>query len=131
MSSNQGIDSLQLLKEIQELKMQLNKTKEESETKIAKLKNDFENTLTIEKNATMTLLNSLQSAVNSLTTRVNTPVNLYQNCIQETRSCTDQSGVAHWDHCVTSSLPVNKSVNCYLVINALTSITYTYRDTTH
>ncbi len=33
-------------------------------------------------------IDSLQSSVNSLTTRVNSPVNLYQNCIQETESCT-------------------------------------------
>ncbi len=37
--SNQGMDSL--MEEIQELKMQLNKTKEESETEIAKLNRDL------------------------------------------------------------------------------------------
>ncbi len=158
-SSNQGMDSL--MKEIQELKMQLNKTKEASETEIAKLKRDLTrietdglNTLTATNNATMALLNSLQSSVSSLntaneatmtqlnslqssvsslntangatttqlnslqssvsslTTRVNSPVNLYQNCIQETESCTVASYPANSKACVTPNLPAIKSVSC-------------------
>ncbi len=217
-SSNQGMDSFML--DFQELKMQLNKTKEASETEIAKLKRALEtngvNTLTATNNATMALLNSLQSSVsslntanattthlnslqsavsslnttngatatqlnslqssvtslntaneatttrlnslqssvsslntaneatttqlnslqssvnslntaneatttqfnnlqssvNSLTTRVNSPVNLYQNCIQETRSCTNTQSSDYLKTCVTSTLPVNKSVSC-------------------
>ena len=70
-SSNQGMDSL--MKENQELKMQLNKTKEASETKIANLNRDLTrietdglNTLTATNNATMALLNSIQSSVSTL-----------------------------------------------------------------
>ncbi len=62
---------------------------------------------------TMTQLNNTQSSVNSLTTRVNSQVNLYQNCTQETQSCTSaQSGSAYRRFCTTSFLPVNKSVSC-------------------
>ncbi len=64
--------------------------------------------------ATTTQLNSLQSSVGSLTSQVNSPVNLYQKCIQETQSCTVTSGSAYWKHCTTSSLPVNESVSCQL-----------------
>ena len=67
--------------------------------------------------ATTTQLNSLQSLVGSLTSQVNSPVNLYQNCIQETRSCTVTSGSAYWKHCTTSRLPVNESVSCPLRYN--------------
>ena len=64
---------------------------------------------------TVNAISSLQSSVNSLTTRVNSPVNLYQNCTQETESCTStQSGSAYRKFCTTPSLPVNKSVSCYL-----------------
>ena len=63
--------------------------------------------------ATTTQLNSLQTSVNSLTTRVNSPVNLYQNCIQETGSCTNyERGSVYWTYCITPTLPVNKSVSC-------------------
>ncbi len=78
--SNQGMDSLML--DFQELKMQLNKTKEASETKIAKLKTALET------------------------------VNLYQNCIQETSSCNVTSVSGYWKFCVASGLLVNKPVSC-------------------
>ncbi len=102
-SSNQGMEIL--MKENQELKLQLNKTKTDFVT--AGL-----NTLTTINSTTMALLNSLQSSVGSLTTRVNSPVKLYQNCIQETRSCTGTSGTGYLKDCVTPSLSVNKSVSC-------------------
>ncbi len=102
-SSNQGMDNL--MQEIQELKFQLNKTKEASEADIAQLMNVTDNRFT-------TQLNSLQSLVSSLTTRVNSTVNLYQNCIKETGNCTlIQSGDADWRACGTTSLPVDKSVS--------------------
>ena len=103
-SSNQGMEIL--MKENQKLMLQLNKTKTDSETA------GLINTLTTTNNANMALLNSLQSSVGSLTTRVNSPVNLYQNCIQETRSCTGTSGTGYLKDCVTPSLSVNKSVSC-------------------
>ncbi len=63
--------------------------------------------------AAINTISGLQSSVSSLTTRVNSPVNLYQNCIQETRSCTNtRSSYGYSKHCTTSSLPVNKSVSC-------------------
>ncbi len=63
-SYNQGMDSM--MKEIQELKMQLNKTKEASEMKIAKLKRDLTRIdgLMVQKSvdtATTTQLNSLHT----------------------------------------------------------------------
>ncbi len=137
-SSNQGMDSL--MKEIQELKMQLNKTKEASETEIAQLRKDLNYTLTrIETDgfnllnaANMTQLNSLQSSVRSLTTRVNSPVNLYQNCIHETENCTStQSGSGYSQFCSTPSLPVNKSVSCNNKTAVLYYLYAIYRDTTH
>ena len=150
-SSNQGMDSL--MKENQELMMQLNKTKMD----IAKLKDDFTrietdsfmenmaqlvnllssiNALNITANdfmaalnslqssvsslnttnaATMTQLNSLQSLVSSLTTRVNSPVNLYQNCIQETRSCTigPRAIDTYWTWCQTAFEPITKTVSLF------------------
>ncbi len=81
--------------------------------------------------ATTTQLNSLQSSVGSLTSQVNSPVNLYQNCIQETRSCTGTSGSAYWKNCTTSHLPVNKLVSCPLRYNYIIYMLYTCRDTTH
>ncbi len=139
-SSNQGMDSL--MRENQELKIQLNKTKEHDFTRI---ETDGLNTLTTTNNATMALLNSLQfsvstlegvlsglgpgqvseainaisnlqSSVSSLTTRINSPVNLYQSCIQETRSCTGASRTGYLNDCITPYLPVNKSVSCKVAI---------------
>ncbi len=119
--SNQGMNSL--MEEIQELKMQLNKTKEESETEIAKLNRDLTrlktNGLRLQKlvdmanTTTITQLNSLQSSVNYLTTEVNSPVNLYQNCIQETRSCTigPRTTDAYWTWCQTAYGPISKAVS--------------------
>ncbi len=67
--SNQGMDD-SLMQEIQELTLQLNKTKKESETEIAKLKDNFTRIKTggilTTNNATMAQLNSLQSSENFL-----------------------------------------------------------------
>ena len=70
------------------------------------------NTLSIAKNTTMAQLSSVQSSMNILTTRVNSPVNLYQNCIQETRSCTNSaSGSTYAKYCYTSTLHINITVS--------------------
>ncbi len=63
--------------------------------------------------ATTTQLNSLQSSVNSLTTQVNSPVNLYQNCIQETESCTigPRTTDTYWAQCYTDYAPISKAVS--------------------
>ncbi|XP_064402165.1 uncharacterized protein LOC135347949 isoform X2 [Halichondria panicea] len=58
-SSNQGMNNL--MQEIQELKLQLNKTKEASEANIAQLMN-------VTDNRFMTQLNNLESSVSSLNT---------------------------------------------------------------
>ncbi len=130
--SNQDMENLMM--DFQELQVELNETKEASKTEIAKLKIILQNSIHTANNAIMTQLNSLQSSVsslnttngvtmtqlnntqssvNSLTTRVNSQVNLYQNCTQETQSCTSaQSGSAYRRFCTTSFLPVNKSVSC-------------------
>ncbi len=126
--SNQGMGSL--MEEIQELKMQLNKTKEESETEIAKLNRDLTrlktdglrlqksvdmvNTTTITQLSNLQFsVNNIRSSVNYLTTEVNSPVNLYQNCIQETRSCTigPRTTDTYWTWCQTAYGPVSKAVS--------------------
>ena len=117
-SSNQGMDSV--IVEIQQLQMQLNKTREATaklQRVLTRLKTDglgLQKSVDMAKNGTMTQLNSLQSSVSSLTTRVNSRVNLYQNCSQDTRSCTSTSGSAYWKLCTTPSLPANKPVSCQL-----------------
>ena len=69
-------------------------------------------TLNIAKNTATTQLSSLQSSVNTLTTQVHSPVNLYQNCIQDTRSCTNQSsGSSYLKFCTTHSLRANVVVS--------------------
>ena len=70
------------------------------------------NALNITDNVFMTQLNSLQSSVNSLTTRVNSPVNLYQNCIQETRNCTigPRTTNTYWTWCETAYGPISRAV---------------------
>ncbi len=72
------------------------------------------NALNITDNEFMTQLSSLQSSVSSLNTRVNSPVNLYQNCIQETESCTigPRTTSTYWAWwCQTAYGPINKAVS--------------------
>ena len=209
--SNQGMNSL--MQEIQELKMQLNKTNKASEKEITKLKRDLTqietdglttnnanlaqltslqfsvnalnlddnvfrtklnslqssvNSLNTVNSATMTQLNSLQSSVSSLTqrtansatmtqlnnlrssvsniqssvssltTQVNSAVNLH-NCIQETESCTigPRTTDTYWEHCETAFEPISKAVSSfwaqmynikYMIINvSVVSIRFCYR----
>ena len=59
--------------------------------------------LTMGENITTNQLGSLQTSVDTLTTQVNSPVNLYQNCTQETSSCTiTSSSGAYREACLTA-----------------------------
>ena len=69
------------------------------------------NTTTIDQ------LNNLRSSVNDLTSQLNSPVDLYQDCIQEIKNCTmSTSGRSdsYWTACNTGSVEINLSVssNC-------------------
>lgn len=76
-------------------------------------------TLTRLRSHIISQLSSIQSSMNNLTTRVNSPVNLYQNCIKETRNCTKAARVDTWvTFCTTDPLPTNVTVsfvNCIFV----------------
>lgn len=52
-------------------------------------------------------LSGIESSLNALTTRVNTPVNLYQKCIRQTRTCNVLTTAA----CITQPLPINTTVS--------------------
>ena len=71
-SSNQGMDTHSLMLHFQELKMQLNETKEVSEKEIAQLKRDLTRIQTegfmLQNSVDTAKLNSLQSSVSSLNT---------------------------------------------------------------
>ncbi len=71
-SSNQGMDTHSLMLHFQELKMQLNETKEASEKEIAQLKRDLTRIQTegfmLQNSVDTAKLNSLQSSVSSLNT---------------------------------------------------------------
>ena len=62
-------------------------------------------------------LSSLQSSVNTLTTRVNSPVNLYQNCTEEISNCTIAvtNSITNAEGCFTPRHPLNVEVrsHCY------------------
>ena len=70
-------------------------------------------TLNTDRNTTTFQLSSLQSSVNTLTSRVNSPVNLYQNCTEETASCVIPPTSTHyyWRQCFTTALPINRAVS--------------------
>ena len=77
------------------------------------------NGLNTVQHSTTSHLNSLQSSVNTITDRVNSPVNLYQNCTEETRSCTistSSSSNYYWRYCTTPSLAINSTVSSPSVI---------------
>ena len=76
------------------------------------------------KDTTMAQLSSLQSSVKTLTTRVNSPVNLYQNCIEETRSCDvtvpdtqDDTTNIYVESCDTPPLPINREVQLISILS--------------
>ena len=80
---------------------------------------ELENKLNQTHNTAMAQLSSLQSSMNTLTTRVNSPMNLYQNCTEETRSCsllpTSRSTTNYWRWCDTARLPINRTVSINIV----------------
>ena len=58
-------------------------------------------------------VNSLQSSVDTVTTRINSSVNIYQNCIKDTTSC-EGSPLAQTSYrraCITPTLPINTTVS--------------------
>lgn len=99
-------NTVRLTRRIEQLENQLNPTQDNQRESIVlpgQLQSSLENI--------NTQLSSLQSSVDSLTTRVNSPVNLYQNCIQETRSCTMSSHSSYSSGCFTPTLPNNVTVS--------------------
>ena len=74
--------------------------------------------LNTDRDTTTAQLSSLQSSVDTLTTRVNSPVNLYQNCIEDTVSCEiPQSASTHdWRGCYTPLLPITRTVSVHVVL---------------
>ena len=98
-----------LQSELQQLKNQLNWTTTEHGT-LAQTSNLQPFT---QNSSAMAQLNSLQSSVDTLTTRVNTPVNLYQNCIEESRTCkvNTPSNAAYRRYCYTAPISITKNVS--------------------
>ena len=79
-------------------------------TKIKTLQSSVD-TLNTDRNTTTFQLDSLQSSVDTLATQVNSSVNLYQNCIQETKSCMTPAITASFTTCETAYLPMNITVS--------------------
>ena len=108
-----------LTRQIVELENKLNQTQEIT-NQVHNIQRFDDNIMMIDKlnsiqavlNTTTEQLSSFQSSVNTLTTRVNSPVNLYQNCIQETRSCVRPALGPTWvTFCTTNPLPANITVS--------------------
>ena len=98
---------------IQELKREMNIT---LQTQLEQMINEYHQTRLLQVTSNITSdLSSLQSSVDTLTTRVNSPVNLYKDCTQETRSCdiepSSESDVRYWRYCPTDFLPINITVS--------------------
>ena len=58
-------------------------------------------------------LSQLENRLNTLSNQIHHPVNLYENCIEETASCSidpDHSHADYWRDCRTNSLPLHKEV---------------------
>lgn len=54
----------------------------------------------------------LQSSVGTLTNRFNSPMNLYQNCYQDVRTCNaDPRNGRYWEQCSTETLPIDQDVS--------------------
>ncbi len=108
----------QLLKDFQHLEneVELNVSRKMDRAEVIAVTDSLQSSvssLNTANEATTTQLNSLQSSMSSLTTRVNSPVNLYQNCIQETRSCTigPRTTDIYWAWCYTDYQPISKAVS--------------------
>ena len=84
-----------------------------TDTQVSSLQSSV-NTLTAQQASTTSQVTSLQSSVNNLTSRINSisSIDLYQDCLQETRSCTLSAGLnPYWRSCSTTSLNANPSVS--------------------
>ena len=84
-----------------------------TDTQVTSLQSSV-NTLTVQQASTTSQVTSLQSSVNNLTSRINSisSIDLYQDCLQETRSCTISAGLnPYWRSCSTTSLNANPSVS--------------------
>ena len=76
------------------------------------------NGLNTVQHSTTSQLSSLQSSVGTLTTRVNSPVNLHQNCIDETTNCTillDVNYSFYWTYCTTNYLNIDSGVSFNMI----------------
>ena len=61
-------------------------------------------------------LSQLENRHDTLSNQIHHPVNLYENCIEETASCSidpDHSHTDYWRDCRTNSLPLHKEVCIY------------------
>ena len=81
-------------------------------------------------------LSDLQSSVNDLTNRLNTSTDLYQDCINETESCTlatNESSSSYHEECATPTLPITRNVSHMMSHATLvhTSIMCLHYVTTH
>ena len=96
---------------IQELQREMNQS---LQTQVEQMITEYHQTRLLEVTNNLTSeLNSLQSSVDTLTTQVNSPVNLYQNCTEETRTCDIEptSDVRYWRYCPTDFLLINITVS--------------------
>lgn len=139
--SQDNVASLQA--EVQQLKRQLEKLQVIQGTnftvdQLTSMQNKLEQLTNFETSATSQLI-SVQSLVQTLS-RVQTntvdelsalhTVNLYQNCIEETRSCdiSVSSSASYWRSCGTSGLRINRTVSVLAVCicNAIKSLHHQY-----
>ena len=113
-SSHLQVGNLQF--KVQQLVNQLNQTL----TELNNVQKDLTQTSNLQmsidaltNSSAVTQLSSLQSSVDTLTTRVNSPVNLYQNCRADKQTCTidPASYPRYWARCSTQpGLPSNVTV---------------------
>ena len=111
-SSHLQVGNLQ--SKIEQLENQLNRTTTELDTvqrDLAQMSNLQSFMDTFQNSSAVAQLSSLQSSVDTLITRVNSSVNLYQNCRVDTQTCTIAPGARYWARCSTQpGLPSNVTV---------------------
>ena len=56
-------------------------------------------------------LDNIESDINELENRINSPVNLYKNCIQVSESCNSEFGLANVTQCYTPYIAMNVTVS--------------------
>ena len=77
------------------------------------------NTFTTQQVSTRTQLTSVHLSVSNLTSRINSisSIDLYEDCLQETSSCTISAGLnSYWRSCSTPSLNINPSVSSVVLV---------------